>query len=126
MTRHPARTLAFEELHGFLEDRVAAGALARVMDGSLALYVYTNRCVYDGLWDDVTVLARGLVLDLSARRVLATPFPKFFNYGERGVALPDEPFEVSEKVDGSLGIVFNDGDRWRVVTKGAFDSAQAR
>ena len=58
--------------------------------------------------------------------VRATPFPKLFNYGEFGIALPDAPFEVFDKLDGSLGIVFHDGARWRVVTKGAFDSAQAR
>jgi RNA ligase len=123
---HPARTLAFDDLHAALEERVASGALARSDEPPLALYVYTNRCVYEGLWDYITVLARGLVLDLEARAVRATPFPKFFNHGERGSAWPEEPFEVYEKIDGSLGIVFHDGTRWRVVTKGAFQSAQAR
>lgn len=126
MPPHPARTTPFDELAAALDTRVRAGAVARANQGPLALYIYTNRCVYDGLWDDVSVLARGLVLDHAARVVRATPFPKFFNYGERGAAIPDEPFEVYEKLDGSLAIVFHDGQRWRVVTKGAFDSAQAQ
>jgi RNA ligase len=28
--------------------------------------------------------ARGLIVDRDARRIVATPFPKFFNIGERG------------------------------------------
>lgn len=70
--------------------------------------------------------ARGLVVDRAAGRVVATPFPKFFNYGERGgLDLPDEPFDAFEKVDGSLGVAFHDAGRWRVATKGAFSAAQS-
>lgn len=123
---HPARALAFDDLAAALDARVRSGAVARADDGPLALYIYTNRCVYDDLWDDVSILARGLVLHHGERRVVATPFPKFFNYGERGQPIPDEPFEVYEKLDGSMAVLFHDGARWRVVTKGAFDSAQAR
>lgn len=122
--------MTFADLAAQLEVRVRAGAVARVKKGALSLYVYTNRCVYDAMWDDITVLARGLVLDHEAALVRATPFPKFFNFGERGVgatpeSLPNEPFQVYEKLDGSLAILFFDGADWRVVTKGAFDSAQA-
>lgn len=128
--RHPARRVPFADLAAALELRVRAGAIARVRKGALSLYVYTNRCVYDAMWDEVSVLARGLVLDHEAAVVRATPFPKFFNFGERGVgpdvgSLPNEPFEAYEKLDGSLAILFFDGAEWRVVTKGAFDSAQA-
>ncbi|GDX80072.1 hypothetical protein LBMAG42_18830 [Deltaproteobacteria bacterium] len=127
---HPARRVSFAELAAALELRVRSGAVARVRKGALSLYVYTNRCVYDAMWDDVSVLARGLVLDHEAAVVRATPFPKFFNFGERGAgpdaaSLPNEPFEAYEKLDGSLAILFFDGEGWRVVTKGAFDSAQA-
>jgi RNA ligase len=69
--------------------------------------------------------ARGLILDPSARRIVATPFPKFFNAGERGQPIPDLPFETFEKLDGSLIIVFHHRGAWRAATKGAFDSAQA-
>jgi RNA ligase len=72
------------------------------------------------------VLARGLVPDREARVVRATPFPKFFNHGEMAAPIPDEPFVADEKMDGSLAILFHDGDRWRVATKGSFDSPQAR
>jgi RNA ligase len=92
----------------------------------LRLYVYTSRCVYETAWDFFTTAARGLILDTVSRRVVATPFPKFFNLGEHAQAIPDLPFETFEKLDGSLIIIFHHAGRWRAATKGAFDSNQAK
>lgn len=129
MDIHPARSLAFVDLVASLEAAISAGAVKVVRDAArpaLALYCYTQRAVYDNLWTPTVEAARGLVLDHGAMCVRATPFPKFFNYGERGLSLPDESFEVFDKLDGSLGVVWHDGDRWRVSTKGAFASPQAQ
>jgi RNA ligase len=71
-------------------------------------------------------MARGLILDPAARRVVATPFPKFFNAGEGGQSIPDLPFETFEKLDGSLIIIFHHAGRWLTATKGAFESDQAK
>jgi RNA ligase len=47
-----------------------------------------------------------LVLD-NEGNVIAKPFPKFFNYEEHTVEeIPNELFDVYEKMDGSLGICF--------------------
>ena len=73
----------------------------------------------------MTLAARGLILDHAARRIVATPFPKFFNAGERDGTIPDLPFETTEKLDGSLIIIFHHRGRWRTATTGAFDSDQA-
>jgi RNA ligase len=89
------------------------------------LYVYSEHCVYDNGWDDYSILARGLILHPESRSVVATPFPKFFNVHERGEGIPDLPFEVLEKVDGSLAIIHFFEGRWRAATKGSFDSSQA-
>lgn len=126
MYRHPARSFDLTALHAALEDRVKVGTVTVDRRGPLALYHYSNRCVYDVLWDDISLLARGLILDLERGALVATPFPKFFNYGERGVALPDEPFHAFEKLDGSLGIAYFHDGRWQVTTKGAFGATQAR
>jgi RNA ligase len=91
----------------------------------LRLYVYSEHCVYEGAWSPITLAARGLILDITARRIVATPFPKFFNLGERGEKIPELPFETHEKLDGSLIIIFHHGNRWKAATKGAFESAQA-
>lgn len=72
----------------------------------LSIYNYSRTCQYGGLWDDVTLNCRGLVLD-SEGNVIAKPFPKFFNYEEHTTdEIPNESFEVFEKMDGSLGIWF--------------------
>ena len=126
MSRHPARNLDFTELHAALEARVTSGTVTCNRRGPLALYHYSSRCVYDVLWDDISLLARGLILDVDRGELVATPFPKFFNYGERDAKLPDEPFHAFEKLDGSLGIVFFHDGRWQVTTKGAFGAGQAR
>jgi len=91
----------------------------------LHLYIYTPKCVYEDGWDDVTLMARGLILDEDVGQIVATPFPKFFNLGERHGTVPDLPFEVFEKLDGSLIIAFHHGGAWHAATKGAFDSEQA-
>ena len=123
---HPAHSVPFDELmrglEGMREQRLV---WVRTNPDGLKLYVYSDRCTYDGAWNVFTMAARGLVVDPVARRIVATPFPKFFNLGERGEMLPDLSFETMEKLDGSLIIIFNHQDRWLAATKGAFDSSQA-
>ena len=125
--RHPARLMPFEALMAGLRQARAAGFVHRRVGGGegLQLYVYTPRCVYEDGWDAFSLLARGLIVDETDRIVVATPFPKFFNVGEKRGEVPDLPFEVFEKLDGSLIIAFHHGGRWRAATKGAFDSEQA-
>lgn len=129
---HPARTYTFDALLAGLDAEVARGTVNFMAHEGLRLYTYTDECAYKRLWNPFSLMSRGLVLDMEARQVVATPFPKFFNYGE-GCApetpmdpLPDEPFEVTEKMDGSLGIIFYHKGRWRCVTRGSFASEQAR
>jgi RNA ligase len=92
----------------------------------LALWCYQSRCVFNDGWNEFTTLARGLILDAGTGRIVATPFPKFFNYGERGEEFPALPFETFEKLDGSLIILFHHRGRWLTATKGSFNSPQAR
>ena len=125
---HPARTIPFDDLIAGLERAWYAGFVTRKMCRAtdLLIYCYTQRCVYDHGWDPFSLLARGLIVDPAAGTVVATPFPKFFNLGERGAPVaPSMPFDAFEKLDGSLIIAFHHAGRWRTATKGAFDSPQA-
>ncbi len=125
--KHPSVDWSFADLVQALDERCRDGRVKATRapdDPALMLYCYTQRAMFDGSWDPVVELARGLVLHHGLQRVVARPFPKFFNFGERSAALPAEPFEVFEKFDGSLGIVFHDGRRWRVATKGSFIAPQ--
>jgi RNA ligase len=127
MTHHPAHRIRFDALVDNLERAIVARLVVkRAGPGGLTMYRYTDRCLYDAAWDDTTIAARGLILSHAERRIVATPFPKFFNYGERSASIPDLPFEATEKIDGTLVIIFHHDGRWRAATRGAFDGPQAK
>lgn len=95
-------------------------------DPELTIYNYTPETAFSRAWDDATLMCRGLILH-SGKRIVARPFPKFFNYGE----VPFERFEglsfkAYEKFDGSLGIgyIAPDGSP-AISTRGSFHSKQA-
>lgn len=95
---------------------------------SLVIVNYSPTCQFAGAWDDVTRTCRGLVYDLKTGEVLARPFPKFFGVNEAHAARidPGAAVEVTDKLDGSLGIIYPGPDGWAVATRGSFDSAPAR
>ncbi len=123
---HPARAIPFADLLAGLDAAVAARDVLITRDGDLELYFYSRQCVYESHWNLFTLLSRGLILDRRNQRIIATPFPKFFNYGELIDTLPNLPFEVSEKIDGSLGILFQHAGQWRVTTRGSLSSEQGQ
>ena len=93
----------------------------------LILYNYTDKTQYERQWDDVTTIARGLIVDQSGL-VVANPFPKFFNLDEHLAlfgSLPNQNYTVTEKVYGSLGIAVNYKGTLVVATRGSFTSEQA-
>ena len=96
----------------------------------LSIYNYSRECQYEGLWDDITLNMRGTILDIEGN-VIAKPFPKFFNYEEHTAEnsklppIPNESFEVYDKMDGSLGIIFHYEGEWLIATRGSFTSEQA-
>lgn len=93
----------------------------------LVIYGYTKKAQYDGVWNDVTCLCRGLIVDASTRQIMARPYRKFFNHGQaEAPALGlNDPVVATDKADGSLGILYPDGDGWSVATRGSFASMQA-
>jgi RNA ligase len=91
-----------------LNDYIERGLVIKQVHPTLPLsiYNYSRTCQYGGLWDEITLACRGLVLD-NEGNVIAKPFPKFFNYEEHTAEeIPNELFDVYEKMDGSLGICF--------------------
>lgn len=98
----------------------------------LLIHNYTQRCQFDQVWNDVTLQCRGLITDENGY-IVARPFRKFFNIEEHfreGSTLPaidwNQEFYVSEKLDGSLGIVFMTPHGPEMATRGSFDSDQAK
>lgn len=109
----------------------------------LNIYNYTSNTSFRNKWTPLSILCRGLVVDRNTGRIISKPMTKFFNRNEKQpkflAPLPNmnaflhEPFTISEKMDGSLGIWFwydragedGSGD-WMMVTRGSFYSKEAR
>ncbi|MGW1773953.1 RNA ligase [Streptomyces sp. NPDC002104] len=117
-----------------LTEAIDAGHVARKAHPELplSLYSYTRTAQYEQVWNQVTTRCRGLVADDVTGEVVALPLPKFFNVGEHEAGRPyapalpdDEPFEVYDKVDGSLGVLFHYAGTWRAASRGSFTSTQA-
>ena len=70
----------------------------------LTIWNYSQTTQYEGRWDEITLMCRGLVTDDNGN-IVARPFKKFFSL-EEGKHTPTSEFEVYEKMDGSLGIMF--------------------
>jgi hypothetical protein len=116
-----------------LDAEVESGFISRRKHPDLPLYIYnyTPECVYSNHWNDLTRLCRGLILD-EDYNVVARPFEKFFNLNTeselstRVDKLPDVAPLVTEKMDGSLGILWRWHGHEGIATRGSFDSEQAR
>ncbi|MFP4402479.1 MAG: RNA ligase [Candidatus Nanoarchaeia archaeon] len=96
----------------------------------LILFNYTQKCVYEKYWNSYTMQARGIVFNIKTGNIVARPFGKFFNINENESTqlhkLPNEEFEVFEKIDGVLAIVFFYDNEWILTTRGEFNSLQAQ
>lgn len=92
-------------------------------NAELYIYNYTNACQYAKNWNEITMMCRGLILD-DKGNIISRPFSKFFNIEEQK-DIPNLPFEVFEKLDGSLGILYWLNDKPYISTRGAFESEQA-
>lgn len=111
-----------------IKQGIEQGLISQADHPSLPLWIlnYTPRCQYERLWNPATLMCRGLIVTYGWE-IVQRPFGKFFNYGEPGgVEVKPGPIEVTEKLDGSLGILY---EGWRgdvcVATRGSFTSDQA-
>ena len=91
----------------------------------LWIYNYSNKAMFDNHWTPECRMARGLVVEAEGN-IIARPFEKFFNYDQpEALPIPSEPFEVFEKVDGVLGIIFHHNG-WKICSRGSFESEFAK
>lgn len=111
---------------GYVRERVHPA------DSTYHILNYTEKAQYERRWNDVTRACRGLIVRSgeigTMPEVVARPWPKFYNYGEHAegeLDLTERDIEVLDKVDGSLGIIYQGPDGWAVATRGSFESEQA-
>lgn len=106
-------------------------------DYNYSIYNYTEKAQFAKHWNQVTLNCRGLILDDNFN-IIARPWKKFFNLGEGYIEFDmNDPAEVTDKMDGSLGILYptfhrkwNGGNPititdWHIATRGSFNSEQA-
>ena len=92
--------------------------------GNISSFNFTKAAFYDKIWDDQTITARGLYINIPKQKVVARAYNKFFNINER----PETKFDMLEnrlafpvtayvKENGFLGIVsYNEEDDSLFVT----------
>jgi RNA ligase len=120
------------------EAEVVAGNINKAEKGNLVIYNYTQQCVFEKNWNRETLMARGIMFNKVSGVCVAKPFPKFFNLGEMPettmINLPKESYIVTDKVDGSLGVMYyseeelerkEDYSLPNIATRGSFESPQA-
>lgn len=115
-----------------LNREIELGYVRRQVHPSSPLEIlnYSEKAVYERRWNAVTRACRGLIINRHSGEVVARPFEKFFNHSEPGapkIGL-DEPVEVLDKADGSLGILYpvdEEESEFAIATRGSFTSAQA-
>jgi RNA ligase len=101
------------------------GQVAVERDGDLLIFNYTAKAQYESRWNFFERVSRGLIINCVTGEVVARTFDKFFNWFEGGRKAAGHIVTVTEKMDGSLGILYRVEDGYRIATRGAFHSAQA-
>lgn len=114
---------------GLLKTMVENGYVRRQIHPHLPLAIlnYSGLTQFERIWNPVTRQCRGLIYDIDTELVVARCLPKFHNWGEPEVAHlnPTEAAVVTDKLDGSLGLLYDDGDGGAIATRGSFVSEQA-
>lgn len=101
------------------------GYVRAVYHNGLVLFDYSIHAQIEGRWNWFERASRGLILNAESGEVVALPFEKFFNWGEGGRKSAGHLVEVTEKMDGSLGILYRHKGQHHISTRGSFTSDQA-
>lgn len=110
-----------------IEELIAQKYISRQKHPDAELYIlnYSQKCQYDRLWTTETLQCRGLIVD-GNNNIVARGFKKFFNVEEVSPEeIPNEPFEVFDKLDGSLAILYFVNGKPCIATRGSFTSTQS-
>ena len=119
-----------EEDYQELVKRMEAGLITMRKHPLLELEIcnYTAKTQYNKMWDNYTLICRGLILG-HEHNIIAKPFPKFFNLNETPQTsisnLPNEIPKITEKLDGVLGILYPENNKVAISSRGSFTSDQA-
>jgi T4 RnlA family RNA ligase len=86
---------------------------------------YTPETQFNQCWDVYTMSCRGMVIDIEGN-IISRCISKFFNIEEyKSEKIPNESFEVYDKIDGSYITMFLYNKEWIFASRGSFASDQA-
>jgi len=94
-------------------------------DGDLLIFNYTARAQYEGRWNFFERVSRGLIINAVTGEIVARAFDKFYNWMQGGQKANGHIVSITEKMDGSLGILYRVNDKYKISTRGSFHSNQA-
>jgi RNA ligase len=96
---------------------------ARTRD-NLTLFTYNRDATVNNRWNFFERVSRGLVINRLTGEIVARPFDKFFNWLEDGRVSEERIASVTDKVDGSLGILYRNNGEYKITTRGSLHSDQ--
>lgn len=103
------------------------GEVGTVEYGDLILFNYLPTVIeYDHVWNDFEIISRGLMFNKTTGEVVARSFDKFFNWLQGGRKASGHIVTITEKMDGSLLLLYRDNGEFKFATKGSFTSEQAK
>jgi RNA ligase len=111
-------------LSGFTDWAQFGHVTVRNFDG-LLVFNYNQMAQYAEEWNAFEIMSRGLIIDSKTGEIVARSFDKFFNWGERGIFTTAPIVSITEKLDGSLGILYRKDGEYRIATRGSLESEQA-
>jgi RNA ligase len=111
-----------------VDKMVESGYVSKTKHPDYPIYIlnYTKSAQFNKVWNNITMMCRGLIID-EEYNILYRGFQKFFNYEEieDKSEIPNLPFEIYDKLDGSLGILYWYDNKAAIATRGSFSSDQA-
>ena len=92
----------------------------------LLIFNYNTMAVYSDRWSFFERVSRGLIINRKTGEIVARPFDKFFNWFQGGRRARGHIVSVTEKVDGSVGILYRHKGAYHISTRGSFESPQSQ
>lgn len=100
------------------------GKVYAVKCEDLTLFNYLPQAMF-GNWNFFETVARGLIINHTTGEIVARPFDKFFNWLQGGRKASGHIVAVTEKLDGSMGVLYRQNGDKKIATRGSFGSEQA-
>lgn len=91
----------------------------------LLIFNYNAMAQYEANWTFFERVSRGLIINQKTGEIVARAFDKFFTWGEGNQKSDAAIVSITEKMDGSLGILYRYKNDYHIATRGSFDGKQA-